>query len=582
MVKKIFTFSFLIILFFCFGLFSWTNASYLDGNLTSGIESGIGSMDGVVKQAPTASPAAGTYHSNQSVSLSADGSTAICYTTDDTTPACDGSSACSGTGSVYSSAISVTLTDTIQSIACYADGSSGPVSTDTYTLTCTTASVSHGTVGAYPGCAITCDSGYTLSGSTCIASGGGGGGGGGGGPAQETTQQTSVTTSDGTQTTAETSSANGVASTNATINMVESPTDDQTITLDSSAVASVKQVEVGLSSSVMQELVADYGADTDIQVNISSQPVSSEQKSTSALSSGTFLVGYDVFTVEILANNAAITSFENPITISFDVSGISNPENLSVAWFDTAQNKWVDLGGTLVDGILSITVDHLTVFTIITTSKAAVSSIPGVPATDESGKVTLEQMTIDAEIVVSGDVNQVTAEMGVARDTETEATYNETIVEKIVAGAGITAAVRNTINNFVAYGTKSTKVLGAGERAGVVNSFQSAFNKLPTTTADWNDVMKIANGRWPDQRSEQAESDATATFKKIYLRDPDRTYPHDDAAVTVMAYGLRPADRNLNSERAAIGIFKDIYGYNPTSATDWDAVRAIAYSGAIR
>ena len=44
----------------------------------------------------------------------------------------------------------------------------------------------------------------------------------------------------------------------------------------------------------------------------------------------------------------------------------------------------------------------------------------------------------------------------------------------------------------------------------------------------------------------------------------------------------QPADRNLNSERAAIKIFKGIYGYNPSTATAWDIVRAIAYSGATR
>lgn len=129
--------------------------------------------------APTASPVAGTYHATQSVSLTASGSTAICYTTDDTMPACSSSIACT-TGSVYGSAISVTLTDTIKSIACYADDSSSSVSSDTYTLTCATASVSNGTVAAYPGCAITCNSGYTLSNSTCVASGGSAGGGGGG------------------------------------------------------------------------------------------------------------------------------------------------------------------------------------------------------------------------------------------------------------------------------------------------------------------------------------------------------------------------------------------------------------------
>ena len=58
--------------------------------------------------------------------------------------------------------------------------------------------------------------------------------------------------------------------------------------------------------------------------------------------------------------------------------------------------------------------------------------------------------------------------------------------------------------------------------------------------------------------------------------------PNDNAAVTVIAYGLRPDSRNLNSEKAGIKSFKHIYVYNPESAIDWDVVRAIAYSGSVR
>jgi uncharacterized membrane protein YgcG len=53
----------------------------------------------------------------------------------------------------------------------------------TSSTVCSPASVANGSVAAFPSCAITCNSGYTLSGTTCIVqnSGGGGGGGGGGG-----------------------------------------------------------------------------------------------------------------------------------------------------------------------------------------------------------------------------------------------------------------------------------------------------------------------------------------------------------------------------------------------------------------
>jgi hypothetical protein len=136
--------------------------------------------------------------------------------------------------------------------------------------------------------------------------------------------------------------------------------------------------------------------------------------------------------------------------------------------------------------------------------------------------------------------------------------------------------------NFVNYGTPTTKILGAGERAGVVNSYKAAFGKIPATEAEWSDVIKIGNGRWPTARSAASEEKAAAEFKKVYKRSPNMQQANDNAAVTVISYGLRPSARNTNSEKAAIKSFKAIYGHAPVSATAWDIVRAIAYSGATR
>jgi hypothetical protein len=58
--------------------------------------------------------------------------------------------------------------------------------------------------------------------------------------------------------------------------------------------------------------------------------------------------------------------------------------------------------------------------------------------------------------------------------------------------------------------------------------------------------------------------------------------PKDNAAVTVIAYGLRPANRNMESEKKAINIYHSIFKKSPSEAQDWDLVRAIAYSGASR
>ncbi len=164
-----------------------------------------------------------------------------------------------------------------------------------------------------------------------------------------------------------------------------------------------------------------------------------------------------------------------------------------------------------------------------------------------------------------------------------EATYN--VYKKIVALSKkeLSTGERYVIARFVHYGTPTTIVNGAGERGGSIASFNSAFGRLPKTETDWQDVIKIANGRWPTQKNTVAEKKSqTTTFAKVYGRTADMNNTNDNAAVTVMTYGLRPALRNTDSEKNGILAFKYYYKRAPSSAEDWDIVRAIAYSGAKR
>lgn len=64
---------------------------------------------------------------------------------------------------------------------------------------CSILTVTNGSVAAYPVCTITCNSGYSLSGSTCVALGGGFSGGGGGGSPAPVVLTTSVTINSGAE-----------------------------------------------------------------------------------------------------------------------------------------------------------------------------------------------------------------------------------------------------------------------------------------------------------------------------------------------------------------------------------------------
>lgn len=105
---------------------------------------------------------------------------------------------------------------------------------------------------------------------------------------------------------------------------------------------------------------------------------------------------------------------------------------------------------------------------------------------------------------------------------------------------------------------------------------------MPKTETEWQDALKVASGRWPTEKSTAAETKAKVSLKKIYGKEANMSNQNDNAAVTIMAYGLRPSARNLASEKTAILSFKYFYKRAPTTAVDWDAVRAIAYSGAKR
>lgn len=168
------------------------------------------------------------------------------------------------------------------------------------------------------------------------------------------------------------------------------------------------------------------------------------------------------------------------------------------------------------------------------------------------------------------------------REQAAELKYLKTFTTEMRA---LNANMQTAIKAFITYGVDdNTKKLGEGERAAVINSYKSAFDKLPETESELADAIKIANGRWPSVTSAEAEKKAKEQFQKIYKRIADMNDPQDNAAITVMAYGLRQKaeNRNLNSEKQGINTFKSIYGHVPSSTEDWNIMQAITYSGSSR
>ncbi|MCX6740293.1 MAG: DUF5011 domain-containing protein [Candidatus Parcubacteria bacterium] len=229
----------------------------------------------------------------------------------------------------------------------------------------------------------------------------------------------------------------------------------------------------------------------------------------------------------------------------------------------------------------------------ITVGQTAITENPGTVEGEVLGEKYVEDRELqlaeiydDAHYIWPGDLDLLLGYMNMTRNLALEQSMNTKYLallapEVKLASAGNESSVR-AVTNFLAYGTKTTLKLGAGERAGVLNSYKTAFGSLPKTEEQWRDAIKIANGRWPNQTSTVAETRAQANFKKVYLRTADLNNAKESAAIMIMAYGMRPQPRNVASESAAIKIFKGIFGYYPKTAVNWDILRTIAYSGVQR
>ena len=191
-----------------------------------------------------------------------------------------------------------------------------------------------------------------------------------------------------------------------------------------------------------------------------------------------------------------------------------------------------------------------------------------------------------AKLLQQDDLGSILAELRELRNQVREQQSEIKYLRNLTSGLQqVTEAMKDRINNFITYGVDdNTQRLGEGERAAVMYSYRQAYQKLPESETELADAIKIANGRWPGERNEAAENRAKEQFARIYKRAANMDNPNDNAAVTVMAYGLRQRaeNRNLESEKNGIKIFEGIYGHVPSSTEEWNIMQAITYSGASR
>ena len=192
-----------------------------------------------------------------------------------------------------------------------------------------------------------------------------------------------------------------------------------------------------------------------------------------------------------------------------------------------------------------------------------------------SGACTLEEPEAGLIVVNAQDI---AAAIGAARDTSLEQLFLSRLVTR-VAPSDATDGEKSAINNFTTYGTRSNLRLGAGERAGVVDSFRAIYGHVPKSDCEWQEAIRIANSKLPSKLNPDREKASEVLFKKIYRRSADRSNEADNKTILIMSYGLRSQNRDLDLERRAIRSYRRIFGKVPKTATEWDTMRGMAYGG---
>jgi hypothetical protein len=107
----------------------------------------------------TVTPAVGSYTGSQTVSVSLSETGSVRYSL---------SGSATALSPAYTGAFAINSDLTLSVYASDLSGNTGSTSA-VYSFSCAASAPANGTIGAYPGCALSCNSGYSLSGAVCAA-----------------------------------------------------------------------------------------------------------------------------------------------------------------------------------------------------------------------------------------------------------------------------------------------------------------------------------------------------------------------------------------------------------------------------
>ena len=306
--------------------------------------------------------------------------------------------------------------------------------------------------------------------------------------------------------------------------------------------------------------------------------------------------------ITISGSNTSSTTYQNSATISLsatdDNAGVLKTEyslDNSATW-NTYSNSFIinTIGDTTImyrstdnagntEASNSQTISIVYAGSVIIISPTPTASIDS--NTSESEPEVIDQKVLGEQIERPSNEQYTKTEILMAlslADIDTLLDYlgksrDKVLEQNIVLQHSQSLGLDQPATNFIVYGTKSTTKLGTGERAGVLHSYKEAFNKMPESEVEWDDVINIATNKFPNIRNTEAEKSVYSIFEEVYNRSVNMSDKDDYTSVMVITYGLRPIDRSVENEKQGIKTFIEVYDRLPISTLDWNILRDIVY-----
>lgn len=132
-----------------------------------------------------------------------------------------------------------------------------------------------------------------------------------------------------------------------------------------------------------------------------------------------------------------------------------------------------------------------------------------------------------AIIFASGkNLEKITSHNKTKRDVGKQISAMRSYTEKLIKDFKVSLSQKYAINNFIVYGTQSTRNLNAGQRFGLLAKYKSLHKSLPLTQNHWKNLLKL--NATPAGQAEAADINCsrygeklkTCSAYKCYYRDP--------------------------------------------------------------